>query len=84
MKPILRAVVFRTSRIRETRDFFETTLGMKIMESSPTHFVIYTEGLRVLFVESNSSLEVEFYLSKKSTEHLVVLEDPNQIKMIVS
>jgi catechol-2,3-dioxygenase len=84
MKQDLKAVVFRSSRLLETRQFFETVLEMKIRESSPTHFVIYTEGLRVLFVESNNHLEVELYLSKKSTDGLTVREDPNQIKIIIS
>jgi catechol-2,3-dioxygenase len=84
VKTDLKAVVFKTSRLRETKNFFETIPGMKIRESSLTHFVIYAEGLRVLFVESNNTLEVELYLSKKSAEVLTVREDPNQIKIIVS
>jgi catechol-2,3-dioxygenase len=84
MKTLLKAIVFKTSRLRETQAFFETTLGMKIEESSITHFVVYAKGIRILFVESNSGLEVEFYLTKKSTEGLTVQEDPNQIKIIIS
>jgi catechol-2,3-dioxygenase len=84
VKPDLKAVVFKTSRLKETKNFFETILGMKIKESSPTHFVIYAKGLRVLFVESDNSFEVELYLNKKSVEGLSVSEDPNQIKIIVS
>jgi catechol-2,3-dioxygenase len=84
MKTRLKAVVFKTSRLKETQDFFEMTLAMKIEESSITHFVVYAKGIRILFVESNSGLEVEFYLTKKSTEGLTVQEDPNQIKIIIS
>jgi catechol-2,3-dioxygenase len=84
VKPRLKAVVLKTSRLKETQDFFESILGMKIEESSITHFVVYSKGIRVLFVESNSGLEVEFYLTKKSTEGLTVQEDPNQIKIIIS
>ena len=84
MKTLLKAVVFKTSSLRETQAFFETTLGMKIAESSITHFVVYEKGIRILFVESNSGLEVEFYLTKKSTEGLTVQEDPNKIKIIIS
>ncbi len=84
MKPRLKAVVLKTSRLRETQDFFEATLGMNIEESSITHFVIYANGIRILFVDSNNGLEVEIYLTKKSAEELVVLKDPNQIKIIIS
>ena len=84
MKPRLKAVVLKTSLLKETRYFFETTLGMKIEESSITHFVIYEKGIRVLFVESNNGPEVELYLTKKLAESLTVQEDPNQIKIIIS
>lgn len=84
MKPRLKAVVLKTSQLRETQDFFETTLRMNIVESSITHFVIYANGIRILFVDSNNGLEVEIYLTKKSAEELIVLKDPNQIKIIIS
>jgi catechol-2,3-dioxygenase len=84
VKTLLKAIVFKTSRLRETQAFFETTLGMKIEESSITHFVVYAKGIRVLFVESYSGLGVEFYLTKNSTEGLTIQEDPNQIKIIIS
>jgi catechol-2,3-dioxygenase len=84
MKPALKAIVFKTTRLRETQAFFEKTLGMKIEESSITHFVIFSKGIRILFVDSNSGPGVEFYLTKKSTEGLTVQEDPNQIKIIIS
>ena len=84
MRPHLKAVVFKTTRLRETQAFFETTLGMKIEESSITHFVVYAKGIRILFVGSDNGLEVELYLTKKSSEGLTVQEDPNQIKIIIS
>lgn len=84
MKPQLKAIVLKTPRLKETLAFFSDELGCAIEESSPTHFVIYSEGVRVLFVESNSGLEVEFYLGPKSTRELSVLEDPNRIKIIVA
>jgi catechol-2,3-dioxygenase len=84
VKPHLKAVVLKTSRLKETQDFFETTLGMNIVESSITHFVIYAKGIRILFVESNNGPAVELYLTKKSADGLTVQEDPNQIKIIIS
>ena len=79
----LKAIVFKTARLSETRAFFETVLGMKIKECSRTHFVIHGGEIRILFVESDSGPEAEFYVFKKSSGNLTVLEDPNQNKVIV-
>jgi catechol-2,3-dioxygenase len=84
VKPRLKAVVLKTSRLPETQDFFESTLGMKIEESSLSHFVIYAKGIRIVFVGSDNGLAVEFYLTKKSSQGLTVQEDPNHIKIITS
>ena len=95
----IKAVVFRTSRLKETKEFFIATLGVAIKESSMTHFVIHSKGIRLLFVESDNDLEVELYLSKilnpsgenNLTLHsnpkipeLIICEDPNGIKIIIS
>jgi catechol-2,3-dioxygenase len=79
----LKAIVFKTARLRETRAFFKTVLGMKIKECSRTHFVIHDGEIRILFVESDTGPEVELYVFKKSSGNPVVLEDPNQNKVIV-
>jgi hypothetical protein len=94
----LKAVVFRTSKLKETKDFF-VELGMAIKESSVTHFVIHSKGIRLLFVESDNDLQVELYLSKSlsrshennltlhsSTKNpgLTICEDPNGIQIIIS
>jgi hypothetical protein len=78
----LKAIVFKTTRLKETMNFFELVLGMKIEECSRMHFLIYRGDLRILFVRTDSGPEVEFYLTKKSGEGLSVLNDPNQIKII--
>ena len=57
---------------------------MKIEESSASHFVIYEKGIRILFVASDTDLEVELYLSRGLAESLTVQADPNQIKIISS
>jgi catechol-2,3-dioxygenase len=95
----LKAVVFRTSKLKETKDFFVNELGMAIKESSATHFVIHSKSIRLLFVESDNDLEVELYLSKSlSASHennltlhsatkipgLTICEDPNSIQIIIS
>jgi hypothetical protein len=57
---------------------------MKIEESSTSHFVIHAKGIRILFVASNSQLEVELYITQGSIESLTMQADPNQIKIISS
>ncbi|MDP4265433.1 MAG: hypothetical protein Q8941_23110 [Bacteroidota bacterium] len=84
VKSQLKAIVLKTARLRETRMFFVDQLGFTIKESSPIHFVIHAEGVRILFVESDGGPEVEFYLSPKPGKGLSVMEDPNQIKIIVA
>src|SRR5580704_4587352 len=95
----LKAVVFRTSKLKETKDFFVSKLGIVIKEYSVTHFVIHSKGIRLLFVESDNDLDVELYLSRSlSPSHennltlhssaknsgLAICEDPNGIKIITS
>jgi hypothetical protein len=80
----LRAVVLKTPRLKETLSFFVNQLGFIIKESSPTHFVIHSKGIRILFVESNNGLEVELYLAHRISKELFVRDDPNHIKIIVS
>lgn len=84
MRPNLKAIVLKTSRLKETLSFFIDQLGFTIKESSPTHFVIHSEGIRILFIESSNDLEIELYLTQKSATELFVQEDPNHIKIIVS
>jgi hypothetical protein len=84
MNPGFKAIVLKTPRLKETLSFFVDQLGITIKETSPTHFVIHSEGIRILFIESNNELEIELYLIQKSAEGLLVQEDPNHIKIIVS
>jgi hypothetical protein len=64
--------------------FFTEQLGFSINEYSPIHFVIYSKGIRIMFTRSDKMLEVEFYLRKSEDESSEILEDPNQIKIIIS
>jgi hypothetical protein len=84
MKPEIKALVFRTSKLAVTKAFFADQLGMTIREYSPTHFVIHSKGVRLLFVKSTGELEVEIYLDNTPAKKLTVLEDPNHIKIISS
>jgi hypothetical protein len=84
VKSGLKAVVFKTPRLKESMAFFTDLPGFGITEFSPTHFVIYSKGIRIVFIGSDSELEVELYLDKKNGESFTILEDPNQIKVIIS
>jgi catechol-2,3-dioxygenase len=84
VNPLLKAVVLKTPRLKETLSFFIDHLGFVVKESSPTHFVIHSQGIRILFVESNEGLEIELYVTEKKAKELFVHEDPNHIKIIVS
>jgi hypothetical protein len=83
LSPELKAIVFKTTRLKKTRDFFEKELGMKISECSGTHFVIHESEIRILFVESDGSPEPELYLRNHCSKQLTVYEDPNQIKIVI-
>lgn len=90
------AVVFRTSKLKATKEFFSSKLGIAIKESSITHFVIHSKKIRLLFVESDDNFEVELYVRKRSGASeknkltlypipaLSIFEDPNNIKIIIS
>ncbi len=84
MKTIIRAIVFRTPRLKETEKFFSETLGLPFLESSPTHFLLYAKSIRIVFMETNSEPEVELYLSGEHAAPFCILVDPNQIKIIIS
>ena len=63
MAPEIKAVVFRTGRLKATMAFFKDQLGFSIREYSATHFVIHSKGIRLLFVDLAGDPEVEIYLS---------------------
>jgi hypothetical protein len=86
----IKAVVFKACNLKATKEFFASTLGITIKESSTTHFVIHSKGIRLLFVESDKDFEVELFTSNRS-EQLVTknsgirkCEDPNGIKIIIA
>ncbi len=90
----IKAVVFKTAMIQATRAFFEHTLHIPIRESSIQHFVIYSKGIRLIFVSSEESFEVEMYLEervagsiKQQNENptntpFISQTDPNGIRVI--
>jgi hypothetical protein len=95
----IKAVVFKTSQLKTTKEFFVSKLGMAIKESSVTHFVIHSKGIRILFVESGNNFEVELYVCKRSGASvknnlalhpiikkaaLSIVEDPNNMKIIIA
>lgn len=84
LKPDLKALVFKTPRLKETMSFYKDQLGLPVNEYSPVHFVIYTKGIRIVFIGSDTERNVEFYFCKSIGESFTMLEDPNQIKIIIS
>jgi hypothetical protein len=44
----IKAVVFKTSQLKATKEFFVSKLGIAIEESSITHFVIHSKKIRLL------------------------------------
>ena len=84
MKPRLKAVVFKTSRLKETMAFFTDQFGSVIHEFSPTHFVIYAKGIRIVFMYSEVEFEVELYFGTSAGKCSAILKDPNQIKIIIT
>jgi hypothetical protein len=84
VKTAIRAFVFRTPRLKETEKFYRDTLGLPVRESSPKHFLIYANGIRIVFMETEGNEKVELYLSSEPANPFCILEDPNQIKVIIT
>lgn len=79
----IKAVVLRTQKLGATKLFFTNRLGFKIKEFSHQHFVIHTNGLRIVFLQSEKEFDVELYIDSKS-ETFTRLKDPNNIKVVVN
>jgi catechol-2,3-dioxygenase len=79
----LKSVVVRTQKLSTTKLFFENVLGFKIKESSHQHFVVHTKGVRIVFMESETELDIELYIDSNTT-NCTNLTDPNGIKLIVN
>jgi len=95
MNTRLKAIVFKTPRLKETLSFFIDGLAFTVKESSPTHLVIHSKEIRVLFVgsnpagagwagQANDGLEIELYLTQTAGKGLSVQQDPNNIKVIIA
>ncbi len=82
MDTSLKSIALRTSKLSETKDFFENSLGFEINESSHKHFVLRSKGIRIVFISSESEiLEVEFYISEILSKQ-DFKNDPNRIKIM--
>jgi catechol-2,3-dioxygenase len=82
MQTKIKAVVFKTPRLRETEEFYARELGLKIIESSNYHFVIDAH-LRLIFMKGKN-MEVEMYLSRSTGKlnDVDIQKDVNGIKII--
>jgi len=65
MSAALRAVVFKTTKFKATKAFFETEPGLPVKEFSNQHFVVFSKGIRLVFLECNDDFEVDFYVNGK-------------------
>ncbi len=96
MPSSIQAIVFKTTQLKATKDFFENTLKLQIKESSARHFVLYSKTIRLVFVESPNDFEVEMYLNDKSIQFANEMpsgiavadfksyKDPNGIRLIIA
>ncbi|RYU91901.1 hypothetical protein EWM62_00205 [Mucilaginibacter terrigena] len=88
MPATIKAVVFKTPQLKASRMFFEEVLKLPIKESSVRHFVIYSKGIRLVFVESLSNFEVEIYINDPSKSPTIPdLEnytDSNGIRVVIA
>ena len=82
MAAILKSIVFKTSKLSATKDFFINSLGFKIKESTYQHFVIYSKDVRIVFLESASDLEMEFFVDSE-LDNFINMKDPNDIKITI-
>jgi hypothetical protein len=81
---IIKALVFKTSQLKATREFFQHHLQVPLSEISARHFVITVNGLRIVFMESNEDLSIEIYTETDRAINLSQVEDPNGIKVILT
>jgi hypothetical protein len=80
----IKAVVIKTPRLFETKNFYTHELGLKIIESSGYHFVIRSTGIRIVFMSVNHDVEVEMYLSQNiKNDDIKIIEDVNRIRFVV-
>lgn len=88
MTVVLKAILFHTRQLKETRLFFEAQTGVRIVESSPTHFSLHSNGIRVVFIQcDDDQTGTGFYLQSDEErgpgKRLTQLQDPNGIAVIL-
>lgn len=60
----IKAIVFKTPLLKETKLFFENRSDFQIKETSLRHFVIYSKNLRLVFLKSERDFEIEIYTNE--------------------
>ena len=95
MPPVTKAVVIKTPHLKASLKFFRHTLKLRITERSARHFVISTQGVRLVFVAAVKDFEVELYFadplqgenSKAASQSKAApvkhYKDPNGITVII-
>jgi catechol-2,3-dioxygenase len=87
MAAVIKAEVFKTPRLQESKIFYKNRLGLTIVESSIHHFVAHASGVRIVFVSVKNRAGVELYLANtdRTGNHneIKVIEDVNDIKYVI-
>lgn len=90
----IKAIVFKTTQLDATRQFFESVLRLPLKEVSPQHFVVHSKGIRMVFLNTDKEFEVEFLVNEKPQNNQETklkgeptcfssCKDPNGISIVV-
>lgn len=81
----IKAIVFKTPALNESREFFEQRIGLQIVESSARHFVLNAKGTRLVFIDSVDDFEIELYAEDAAADNddIKTFKDPNGINIIL-
>lgn len=55
MSTDLKAVIFKTTELIETKKYFENVIGIKLKENSARHFVLLSKDIRVVFIQTDDT-----------------------------
>lgn len=90
----IKAVVFKTGKLQATKDFFEKRIGLRITEASAQHFVLQSQGVRIVFLGFSGGFETGFYIHEEATRlpkatepgtasaDIETCKDPNGISIV--
>lgn len=62
----IKAIVFKTVRFNESKNFFSKELQFGLAETSHRHFVIFAGRIRIVFIACNEEPGIEIYITATS------------------